>query len=107
VTGVGLIRPTSSTAWELRGAWATGLRVSVTIDALDLQRLEGHVSAVSATDAYAVISQRQIPLDRVLAVHRPSLLGDSSFEQGEAWRRRSTPVALRDRPGQLKLGDPS
>lgn len=81
--GVALERPTSSKAWDLRWAWATGHRVSVSLDVADLQRVEGHVAAVSATDAYVIIRRLHIPLDRILAVHKPSLLGDSTARGGQ------------------------
>lgn len=41
------------------------------------------VAAVSATDAYVIIRRLHIPLDRVLAVHKPSLLGDSTARGGQ------------------------
>jgi hypothetical protein len=81
-----LIRPTSSIAWELRTAWATGRRVSLTLERADLDRLEGHVSRVAATNAYVAIAGLQVPLDRVLAVHVPSRLGDSTVTEDEPWR---------------------
>jgi hypothetical protein len=88
--GTALTRPTSAKAWDLRSAWATGLRVSVSTDLFDHERIEGTVSAVAATDAHARIAGLQIPLDRVLAVHRPSRLGDSSFDpKQERWRGRT------------------
>lgn len=73
-----LVRPVSSVAWELRGAWASGRRVSVTLERADLERVEGVVHAVAATDAHATIAGRLVPLDRILAVHLPSRLGDST-----------------------------
>src|SRR5205807_9154575 len=81
----GLIRPTSAKAWELRRAWATGQRVSCTLDA-DIERVEGFVSTVAASDAYFVLGGLHVPLERVLAVHLPSRLGDSSVAAGEPWR---------------------
>jgi hypothetical protein len=56
--------------------------------------------------AFAVIAGLHVPLDRVLAVHRPSLLGDSSFVAGRERWRGSRPAVLRERPGQLQLHYP-
>ena len=81
-----LIRPISATAWELRAAWARGLRISVTLDGrCRMARLEGHVSAVAATDASDHIAGWHVPLDAILAVHRPSRLGDSTHHGAGHW----------------------
>jgi hypothetical protein len=84
-----LVRPIRSTFWELRGCWATGRRVALSIDA-DLRRAEGFVTSVAATDAYVKIGDLLIPGDRILALHYPSRLGDSSFEDrpGTSWDGR-------------------
>jgi hypothetical protein len=100
VTGMALELPVNAKAWRLRGSWASGRRVSLTIDSRDLHRIEGHVQAVSATNAYVVIAGQHVPLDYVLAVHYPSLLGDSTFEEGRAWSGRGRRVG---RPGQMEL----
>lgn len=101
MTGTDLIRPLSSVAWELRAAWATGRRVAATVDGGD--RLEGHVQRVAATGAFCVISGRHAPLDRVLAIHRPSRLGDSTVAEGERWRgqvpRRRPPAGQQQLEG--------
>ena len=95
-----LARPLRAVAWELRGAWASGRRVSVTLERCDVDRVEGHVFTVAATDATVTIAGLSIPLDRVLAVHRPSRLGDSTVADGERWRGRARRV---ERPGQSEL----
>lgn len=100
MTGVALVRPLRAVAWELRSAWATGRRVAVTLERADLSRLEGHVSRVAATDASITIAGRMVPLDRVLAVHLPSRLGDSTVRGGD-WHGRAR--ALEPRLGQLPL----
>jgi hypothetical protein len=82
-----LIRPVSSIAWEMRSAWASGRRVVLTLECCDRTRLEGHVQRVAATDAYVQVRGLRVPLDRVLAVHLPSRLGDSTF-RGGAWSGR-------------------
>jgi hypothetical protein len=79
-----LIRPVSSMAWELRAAWASGRRIALTLDHCDRDRVEGHVQRVAATDAYVQVHGLRIPLDRVLAVHSPSRLGDSTVH-GKGW----------------------
>lgn len=101
-----LERPVSAVAWDLRAAWAAGWRVSVTVDAVDRQRIEGHVTRVSPSSAFAIIARLHVPLGRVLAVHRPSLLGDSTWRSGE-WRA-AVPRAIADErawcaAGQLQL----
>ncbi len=77
MTGTDLVRLASSVLWELRAAWASGRRVSVTLERADVARVEGHVGAVSATGASVCINGLMVPMDRVLAVHQPSRLGDS------------------------------
>lgn len=97
MAGMSLIRPLRAVAWDLRSAWASGRRVSVTLERADVNR----VYSVSATDATVTIAGLLIPLDRVLAVHRPSRLGDSTVGEGERWRgmaRRRDPM-----PGQSEL----
>jgi hypothetical protein len=79
---VTLVRPLSATAWELRTAWATRRRVAVSLERADLERVEGYVFAVAATGVSATIAGIVIPLDRILAVHHPSLLGDATGRGG-------------------------
>lgn len=98
-----LVRPVDAIAWELRGAWALGRRISITIDAADEARLEGTVRRVAGTGAYAVIAGVHVPLDRVLAVHHPSRLGDSTIRAGEP-SAGPIPAASRAHPGQLRMG---
>jgi hypothetical protein len=83
VPGVALVLPTTAKAWDLRAAWAAGWRVSVTLERGEFQRVEGIVTRVAATDAFARIGGRLVPLDHVLAVHKPSRLGDSTA--GARW----------------------
>jgi hypothetical protein len=98
-----LVRPLASIAWELRFAWASGRRVALTING-DVVRAEGFVTTVAATDAYVKVGGLHIPLDRVLAVSHPSLLGDSTWREGERWRGPIPFGAVRD-PRQLELID--
>lgn len=83
MSGFVLQRPVSILGWELRGALASGrlvrlvrlvldhrcdgVRVNETGDRI----LEGRVQRVAATDAYCVVQGRHVPLDAILAVHRP------------------------------------
>jgi hypothetical protein len=98
--GAELVRPVTATFWELRGAWATGRRVSLTLDA-DVLRAEGHVTSVAATDAYVKIGDLLIPAGTILAVHRPSRLGDSDVRPDEPWAGR--PRAPKQIPGQHEM----
>ena len=96
-----LVRPVRAIVWELRAAWATGRRVSVSLERADRGRLEGHISRVSATDATVMIAGMLVPLDRVLAVHLPSRLGDSTIAAGGSWHGRArVPVQI---SGQLEF----
>ena len=97
-----LTRDLDAVAWELRGHWASGRRVALSIDG-DVSRVEGHVQAVSPTGAYVVVAELHVPLDRVLAVHRPSRLGDSTVAFGEAWFGRAH--RFEQIPGQLSFDD--
>ena len=90
--GTSLARPLRAVAWDLRTAWATGRRVSVSVERADVDRVEGHVFSVSPTDASVTIAGWMVPLDRVLSVHRPSRLGDSTVAEGERWHGRARRV---------------
>lgn len=68
------VRPASAVAWELRGAWATGRRVSLSPSERCAVRLVvGSVEQVAATGAFAVVDGWHVPLDEVLAVHKPKV----------------------------------
>jgi hypothetical protein len=96
-----LVRATSAIMWDLRSAWAAGWRVSVSLDgAAEFQRLEGHVQRVSATDAYVVIAGWHVPAHVILAVHRPTRLGDSTARDGSWHGPRLLELPL---PGQRRL----
>lgn len=102
MTGTALIRPPSAVAWELRGAWATGRRVSLTLDErCEIPRLEGCVLHVSGTGATCNVAGWHVPIDAVLAVHRPTRLGDSTWEDGEPWHGRAR--APQQMAGQMEL----
>jgi hypothetical protein len=72
-------------AWELRAAWATGRRVALTLERADHDRMEGIVTRVAGSGAYVVVRGRHVPLERVLAVHYPSRLGDSTHKRAAGW----------------------
>lgn len=97
---VALVRPISATFWELRACWATGRRVALSLSA-DVSRVEGHVTRVSATDASVHVGDVLVPADRILAVHRPSRLGDSTAGHVDEWAGR--PRAPRRAIGQSEL----
>lgn len=83
-----LVRPIKAVAWECRSAWAAGWRIALSLDErCTPRRVEGVLSGVSATDATVRIAGLLVPLDAVLAVHRPSRLGDSTWRGGD-WRGR-------------------
>lgn len=85
-----LVRRPSSMAWELRTAWASGRRVALSLERCCVDRVEGHVQRIAATGAFVTIASVQYPLERVLAVHSPSRLGDTDYEEdsGKRWHRR-------------------
>lgn len=84
--------------WELRAAWANGRRVALTLERCDVPRAEGVVTSVSATNAFVVVGGVHVPLDRALAIHWASRLGDGSRSGCRGVGR--TPQM---HPGQLEL----
>lgn len=88
--------------WDLRAAWGTGRRVSLTIDSDDCRRLEGYVMAVASSGAYVAIARRHVPVERIVAVHLPSRLGDST-SRAKSWPVPRQPTARRRTRGQLAL----
>lgn len=62
------------------------------------------MTTVAATGAYCRVSGLLVPLDRILAVHHPTRLGDTSYVEGELWRGPVPLAAVRD-PRQLELID--
>lgn len=88
VASTALVLPDAAKAWELRAAWATGKRVALSLDeSCDRQRVEGHVTRVAGSGAFVVVRGLHIPVERVLAVHSPSRLGDSTA-RGDGWHGR-------------------
>jgi len=85
--------------WELREAWASGRRVALSLERCDLDRVEGVVACVAPTGAWVKVQGRLVPIERVLAVHRPSRLGDS--KAGRAFDGAGR--LKQPRPGQLEL----
>jgi hypothetical protein len=95
-----LVRSGAAIFWELRGCWATGRRVSLRLDA-DVPRVEGHVTRVSATDAFVYVGALMVPGDRILSVYSPSRVGDSSHREGNPWA--GVPRRIEQLPGQGEL----
>lgn len=98
-----LVRSFVSMLAELRGAWISGRRVSVSVAGHG--RLEGWIARVAATDSFVVVDvpsvvtvkgKRRVrhdlcdvPTERLLAIHNPSVLGDSTADLSiEPWRGR-------------------
>jgi hypothetical protein len=70
------------------------------LERADVARVEGLVRSVSATDATVTIAGLRVPLDRVLAVHLPSRLGDSTVK-GRVFH--GDPRLRPQRPGQMEF----
>lgn len=84
MTSMALTRPVSAAMWELRGAWASGRRVALSLDPrCVVSRVEGWVRSVSPTDAAVRIAGWHVPAEAILAVHHPSRLGDSTARGGD------------------------
>lgn len=96
--GVALVRRADAMLDELRAAWASGRRVALTV--AGERRLEGHVRHVSSTGAFVDIGKRRVMAGDLLAVHRPSRLGDSTIRTAAFDKR---PRDLSPMVGQLVL----
>lgn len=96
-----LVRPVSSMLWELRAAWASGKRVSLSLGERCVQpRIEGWVTRVAATGAFVHVGGQHVPADAILAVHLPSRLGDSTVRHGPWHGPRRAPEQI---PGQMQI----
>jgi len=102
--GSALERRRAAVLWDLRTAWATNRWISVTLDLEHCPRLEGTVGHVAASSTHATIAGRHVPIARILAVHWPTRLGDSTQGHRPGHRRRR-PAALEQIPGQQRLFD--
>jgi hypothetical protein len=85
MTALVLYRAEERWLLELRAAWATGRRVSLSLERADFDRMEGIVTRVAATGAWVRVRGHLVPLDRVLALHWPSRLGDSDHKRTAGW----------------------
>jgi hypothetical protein len=100
-----LVRPVDAMVWELRAAWGAGWRVALTLDErCVVDRLEGTVDHVSATGAWVEVAGWHVPTDAVLAVHRPSRLGDSTART--AWSRPAYVPPQREELSSDDVGRP-
>lgn len=77
-----LVRLTDSILWELRRHWASGKRVALSLTEQSGRRIEGQVTRVSPTGAWVKVNGVQIQTEDILAVHYPSILGDSTYRGG-------------------------
>lgn len=82
MTGTALVRRTDVILWELRRLCISGKRVALSLTDEAGRRAEGHVTTVSPTGATVTISGLMISAEQILAVHNPSLLGDSTWHTG-------------------------
>jgi hypothetical protein len=88
-SGKELVRLADSILWELRRFWASGKRVSLTLADEAGQRIEGHVTHVTATGAFVRVNGLHIRTEDILAVHSPCVWeGDSSWRSGQ-WHGNS------------------
>lgn len=95
-----LVRRTDSILWELRRLWASGKRVALTLTEEAGRRAEGQVTRVSPTGAWVKVNGVQIAPSDILAVHNPSVLGDSTYRDGAHWHFEPLRVIAAD---QLEL----
>ncbi len=101
-----LVSDPDAIAWECRGAWATGRRVSLSLEGRG--QLVGLVRAVAATGAYVILATDEdpdgihVPLYIVEAVHRPH------FHSPATWRPRAYDGDPDQQviPGQLPITSP-
>jgi hypothetical protein len=67
-----LERPESAIAWELRGHWASGKPVVLTLtERCIVRRIEGRVERVAVTRAFAICAGWHVPLAEVLTIRSP------------------------------------
>jgi hypothetical protein len=65
-------RSEQQVAWELRGHWISQRRIVLTLtERCMVRRVEGRVSYVSVTGAFAVIDGWHVPCAEILGVARP------------------------------------
>lgn len=96
-----LYNAASVVAENLRHAWALGHRVAVTLEGCETRRLEGVVRTVAPTGITAQVAGQRFPIANVLAVHRPSRLGDSTVRGGR-WSG-PVPAVLSVHAEQMRL----
>lgn len=95
-----LVRRTDSTLWELRRLWGSGKRVALSLTEEAGRRVEGEVTGVSPTGAWVKVNGVQIAPADILAVHYPSILGDSTWRSGRWHFDGRAPMAI---TGQLEF----
>ena len=100
--GTALIRPLDAKLAELRRAWVSGRRVAVSV--AGGRRVEGHVATVAPTETFVDIAGTRITSESILAVHSPSRLGDSTFDEQGDWHGDGQDL-WRPQPEQLPNPD--
>lgn len=83
MTHDGVQRPEVAIAWELRGAWASGRPVRLTLsERCVLRTVIGRVERVAATGAFAVVDGWHVPLEDVMAVGKPTVQDRDEYAAG-------------------------
>ena len=96
-----LVRLTDAILWDLRRHWASGKRVALSLTEKAGCRVEGQVTRVSPTGTWVKVNGVLISTEDILAVHNPSILGDSTYRDGRSWH--FDPLRVVASGGQLEL----
>ena len=84
MTPRGLQRPEAMLAWELRGVWAKAGEVRLTLaPGCHLPTIVGRVQQVAVTGAFVVVDGWHMPMDRVLAIGKPTVADRDEYEEGK------------------------
>lgn len=86
-----LERPAEAFAWELRAAWASQKRVTLTLDPeiaeLTVDRIRGTVEHVSSTGLFVImldgLGEIHVPLAAVLSIRSPHFTEPADEESAE------------------------
>lgn len=84
-----------STAWELRGYWASGREVRVTLGKhCMIQTIVGLVTRVSVTGAFAILDGWHVPCAEILATGRPTIQDRQDYLAVMDRLRRERPAEM-------------